>query len=330
MSEPLGSVIAMTVDDLAPGFDLAPSWTVRLNALDWLYDNGGDNAGTIVRLGPLLDRELEDAQALAAELRDFERRGWVRLQEALAFEGWSCVVDPSGIDFIEAVRQRRGDTVGRRRAVRDAFLRWLYDFKVAGNAHPVITDFASTPYAFYYGHPFTEREIVDATDWLKEQGYIKGQGSWSGGIPRPSITTKGERAVEQGRSVNDAAPASAAADVPSLHINVTGSHNLVAANSPGASQSLIITEDNRRQVLTVADALAGALQALGLDAEKTVEAETVIRDLREVSADSSPDAGRLRRLLSKAQEVAVAGTGSAVGQGIVLLAEQALQGLGLA
>lgn len=317
----------MTVDDLAPGYNLAPGWTLRLNALDWLYDNGGSATGAIVPLGPLLDRELEDAQSLAAELRDFERRGWLRLHEAVGFGGWSCTVTPSGVDFIEQVRRHRGDTVARHQAARDAILRWLYDCKTAGTTYPVMSSFDTTPYASFYGHPFTRQEIVHATGWLKDRGFITGQGSWGGGIPRPSITTEGEAIVEQDRSVNHVARASAAADVPSVTVNVTGSNNLVAANSPGATQSLAITEDNRHQVIAVADALDGVLGSLGLDADKTAEAENLIRDLRQASADPSPDPGHIGRLLAKAQDVAVAGTGTAVGQAIVAFVAQALKGI---
>lgn len=317
--------------DLSPGYNLPAALLNRLTVLDWIYDNGGKIPGTSVAVGDLFqDRQPEERLGLTADLRDFEGRGWVGLDERAS--GIATVtVQPAGVAFIESIQRQRGDTVGRRRAARDAVLRWLFDCNVEGKSSPVISAFSESPYGFYYGHAFTETERKDATGWLKEKGYLKGAGAWGGMIARPSITANGESLVESGRSVNDVSPASTAADAPpSVMVTVKDSTNVnVAALSPGATQSATITADHRHQVLNVADALEEALTVLGLDSVRVADARAIIHDLRQIGGESGPEPGRLRELLGKAATVAVAGTGTAIGSGVVSLVKRALEELGL-
>lgn len=237
------------------------------------------------------------------------------LQETLGREGWSGVLTPAGIDFVNDVRQRRGDTVGRWRAARDAVLRWLYDRKVAGEPSPVMTRDGLGGTARYYGHAFTDQELDDAAAWLEENGYLRGSGSWGGGVPRPSITASGEQVVESGRSVHDVTPATTVADAPAVSINVTGSSGVnVAANSPGATLSTNLTQDQRHQVVQLADALDQMRgQVLGLDPHNVEAAGEVAERLRALAGEPAPDRGRLRAALDQTAEIAVSGTAKAAG-----------------
>ena len=320
--------------ELSPGYNLSPSWAKQLVILDWIRDNGGDKTGIDVTLSPLFQqREQAGKRALASDLTDFQDRGWLKLQQRLGFDSWSCLILPAGIDFIDEVRRRRGDTVGRRRAARDAVLRWLYDRKAAGEAYPVMTHERMGSYALYYGHAFTNQETDDAAKWLREQGYLRGQGSMGAGIARPSITALGEQMVETGRPLYELDPPSFDADAPvAVTVSMTGSHqNLnLAANSPGAIQSATMSDDDRQQVIQVADALEHMRDLLGLDAATTKEAEQVVSDLRSLSAELAPDRGRLRTAFDKAAAIAITGTGTAAGQALVALVQQTAQALGLA
>ena len=47
-------------------------------------------------------------------------------------------------------------------------------------------------------------EVDAATNYLKEKGFIDGQGIWGRGILRPVITSHGERKAEEGTSVRRA------------------------------------------------------------------------------------------------------------------------------
>lgn len=264
---------------------------------------------------------------LTADLRDFRDRGWASLDERLSGIA-ACSLTPSGIAYIEDMRKRRDDPMRRRMAARDAVLRWLYASNVKGNPVPDISDFTPSPHGTFYGLDFTEQETAQAMAWLMDQDYLKGAKGWSSTrAVGARITTKGEQLVESGGSVNDVAPASAAAHAP-VTVKVKASRNVnINTNSAGATQSVTITKDNRRQVINVADALEGMLGALGLDATRTIEAQAIVRDLREVSAEPSPEPGLLHQLLDKAASVAITGTGKAVGSAVGALVAEAIKGL---
>lgn len=191
--------------DFSPGYNLSPSAQARLRLLDWIAAHGGTQPGNFVELGPLFGTANEHGkeQALAGTLDALEQVGLLRLQKTMGWGGWSCDVLPDGIDLIEQLQARRGDLRARRKAARDALLGWLAERTLHGEAHPVISAFSSSPYGTYYGDQFTKAEINAASAWLRDQGYIAGSAVSGGGIPRPSITTAGERVIESGRSVND-------------------------------------------------------------------------------------------------------------------------------
>lgn len=113
--------------------------------------------------------------------------------------------------------------------------------------------------------------------------------SWAAGPLSPRITARGEHVVEAGRSVNDFSAPTAAADVPSsLMIRVTESQNVnIAAHSPGTTQSADLSQESRRQVLQVADALEETPGLLGLKEEPREEAVRIAGDLRDLSAETS-------------------------------------------
>lgn len=319
--------------DLAQGFALSPSVQERLRLLDWIADNGGTSPGTFVRLAGLFEGLDHPAGiALAGSLDVLEAEGFLHLHKKMAWGSWSCTVTSGGLDHIESLRGRRGDPALRRKVVRDAFHRWLYDRTVRGvTGEATHAEFSGSKYGSFLGDPFTPAEINKATEWLKEEGYLNGVVYAGPGVLNPFITNKGEKVADAGRSVNDDSSADSRSNV--THVSVTGHGNTVAAHSPGAVQSATVTmtEDNRKLVLPVADNLDGLLRAnlLGLDAGATEEAVQVVSDLRSAAAEPDINVGVLRQLLQKAQTVAIAGTGSMMGQGVVALAHQALQGLGL-
>ncbi|MCA0146446.1 hypothetical protein [Blastococcus sp. LR1] len=320
--------------DLEQGYNLTPSTQERLRLLDWIADQGGTTPKEFVALGALLEgEEREAALALIGHLETLEGNGVLSLQKTLGWGGWSCYVTPRGVELIESLRAERGDLLGRRKASRDAFLHWLYDCTLKGNRVPNSSAFFGSSYGNYFGHQFTGDEVAAASDWLKTEGYITGSLTWNAGIVRPSITTRGERIVESGRSVNDDSPAAANAPSHITTVNVSGTGHNVATHSPGAVQTATVTmsDDNRKLILPVADNLDGLLQAglLGLDEEQSAEAVEVVSELRRAADEPEVEGGALRRLLEKAKSVAIAGTGAAMGQGVVALAEQSLQGLGL-
>ncbi|WP_336922777.1 hypothetical protein [Aquipuribacter sp. SD81] len=317
------------MSDLAPGYNLSRAWMKRLSVLDWVYDRGGDAPGTFVPLADLLGGEPKAAQALAMEIEELGRRGWLTVAATYDLPDWSCALTVAGLEFLEEVRKRRGDVIPRRRSARDALLHWLFAIRCQAAPTPAnVREFATSPYGSYYGHAFNETEITQAIEYLMKSGYVMATRAMRGDILHPSITAQGEQLLEQGLSVNAVPPKDAADDAPPpLHIHVNGSNNNVAAFSPGASQSVRLSQENQRQILAVADALTDTIELLGLKDEQRDEAQRVSDSLRGEIASAAPAVSRLRQLLSKAQDVAVSGTGTAVGQAVVALAQQALDGM---
>jgi hypothetical protein len=320
------------VDELHPGFNLSESWVTRLLILDLIADLGGDSPGRIYSLGPLFEgKDQAEQQMVAAELDYLADRGWLRLQKALAWEGWSATTLPAGVEFIEAIRAKRGSATGRRQAARDALLQWAYEENVQ-DREPSVGDIFQTLYAVYYGIHFTAQEMDAATTWLQEKGLIVGVASFGpGGLHRIRVTPAGEDIAERGFSVNAVMAPTPATDSP-VTINVHNSTGVnVAANSPGATQTATVTmtADNRAAVLKLADAVEQYLPHLGLAAPQVVEAQATARDLRDMAQADTADRTRLSRLIDAVKGVAIGGTGGALGDGLVALAQQTAQLLGL-
>jgi hypothetical protein len=319
--------------NLPPGYKAPPAVQARLDLLGWIADNGGTAPRQIVALGPLFEgKDHDEALAVAGHLDALEREGLIQLQKTLGWGGWSCDVLSPGLDLIEQVRLRRDDPLRRRQAARDAFLRWLYDCTVDGDVSPNRDAFLQSEYGSYYGRPFTEQEVKAASEWLKDQGYITGVSAFGAGVVRPEITTKGENVVEFDRSVNaDAQPPVAPYSVTT--VNVTGSGNNVAANSSDVTQTTTVTmtDENARQLLGIAESLdqLAASTLLGLNQDRTREAALVVESLRETAKQDAAPGQEVRTLLDKVKEVALSGTGTAIGQTLVAAVDKVIQALGL-
>jgi hypothetical protein len=316
--------------DLSRGSNLPPAVQARLRLLDWIADNGGKSPGAIVDLAPLFEgQDQEGAQAVAGNLEALEADGLLRVQKTLGWAGWSADVLPPGLDLIEDVTARRGNRLRRRQVARDAFLRWLYDRTLDGDEYPDIDDFSSSAHNTYYGEPFTEQEISSASQWLRDEGYLQGVVIASGEVYNPMITTKGQKAVESERSVNAEAQQPAPYSVTT--VNVTGSGNNVAAHSSNVSQTTTVqmTEDNSQQLLGLAEALQQLTGLLGLPEERSREAALLVESLRETAELDAAPGGDVRTLIDQVKEVAISGTGTAIGQTLVAAANSVLQALGL-
>lgn len=328
------SVYAPTVGDvdLSRGYNLPPAVQSRLRLLDWIAHNGGRTPGATVELGPLFEGEdQEGAMAISGNLDALEAQGVLHLYKTFDWTSYSADVLPRGLDLIEDLAARRGDRVRRRQAARDAFLRWLYDCTLDGDDYPDDDDFALSAYGTYYGGPFTEQDISGASQWLRDEGYLTGVTIASGEVVNPMITAKGQKIVESERSVN--ADAQQPAPYSVTTVNVTGSGNNVAANSANVTQTTAVkmTTENARQLQGLAESLAQLTNSgiLGLDAERTQEAALVVESLRESAEEAEVLGGPLRGVLHKAKEVAISGTGTAMGQTFVAAVDQVIKVLGL-
>jgi hypothetical protein len=285
----------------------------QLSHLDWIYEQGP--VGTRVPVQPLLAHSASSGapcteDTLLVDLRELAATGWISLDETHDLGSTDCEMTSAGAGRLEHVRSRREDPVGRRRAARDALLRWVYERKVSGVHPPVISDFLTGPAGLFYGLPYPERDVNDASRHLKDRGLLTGTGSSGGGIIRPSITTAGEALVESGRSVGDAGPGTGPA---AASYTISGDNNVIQAHSPHAHAAITstITGDDRRQVLHLADVIEGALPAL------PAEAAALPASLRAAAAEGQDDPGVVRGALQNARTTLASGTGALVGNALL-------------
>ena len=189
---------------------------------------------------------------------------------------------------------------------------------------PFLTDVR----AHFFGERFSEAEANEALDYLGEVGLAKGISvAWGGSLLRPQVTADGKTCVERYDSNIGAWLARAGSGTTFAISNSQGV--TIASNSPGATQTVTITTDARQQMLQTADALLATLPVLGLDADDEARAHEVADRLRAEAEQDESEPGRVRAVLKDARTIAVSGTGSAAGVGIVALAQQIAQGLGL-
>lgn len=120
----------------------------------------------------------------------------------------------------------------------------------------------------------------------------------TGVIVAARITADGVTLVEEERSVNDGR--SAAVDVYPT-ITVAGHGNVFQFGSPGAraSVTVTITDDHRRQILELAQAVEEAVPVLG------PSVADVPAELRTAAQDGQTDPGVIRAVLEKTKMVLI-------------------------
>lgn len=233
----------------------------------------------------------------------------------------SAVATPSGRS-VAAGWQAKGTAGMLKRECIAAMLAWLD----ANDGERLMgTDaFMGDVRSFFYAQPFPEAVIVEAAKALKEANLIKGTGTWGGLVMRPAITPLGT-SVLQKHGGNLAAWQGAAEGTGGHTVNIHNSTGVaVSTNSPGSVQNVHVISNRSEQVLNLAAALEQATPALGLTPQDVERAAGLVRDLRASAevADTEPE--RAKGFIEAAKEIAVAGTASALGTGIVALGNLAL------
>lgn len=186
---------------------LTPSASVQLQILEYLYDSPDRSPSSETLIGPL-DERLGHAQVQEA-VSELAEAGAVSSFRSLAGHS-GAILGVLGADTVEKVRRYRASQPERRNALRDAFLQWLGE--QGTDRSPVITGFLRSSRNQFHGAPFDERELMQASEWLRDEGYISGAGTLQGGIPRPRITSKGVRTIENGARDDGPVPAAPPTD----------------------------------------------------------------------------------------------------------------------
>jgi len=307
------------------GWSADPSVVLRHRVVKWLAEQQREDPRKIklnADVAEALAANVDDVVATVDLLGD---EGLCQPEDSLNPASSSAILTPTGASLASSWATARASRRQRVPACRDALLDWLYEqTDEVADVTPFLTDVR----AHFFGDQFTEAEANEAVTYLGEVGLATGVTvAEIDSLLRPKVTADGKTCVER---CDSSVGAWFARTGSGTTFSISNSQGVtIASNSPGATQTVTITTDARQQMLQTADALLATLPVLGLDPEDVDRAHDVAERLRAEAEQEESEPGRLRAVLKDARTIAVSGTGSAAGVGIVALAQQIGQSLGL-
>lgn len=170
-----------------PAWNLTASEAVALEFVKWLETEGARWENFVDETGHDAERAWQTAEH-AGWVQTVRRPGRRKMAE-------SVVLDPkvtgAGRGRLEQVEIVRANRAARAAACRQGLLLWIYSARPSETGSFV----SDAPYQFY-GTPFTEDEVGDAVQYLRERKLITGIVTWGRDILRPDLTAAGVDAVE--------------------------------------------------------------------------------------------------------------------------------------
>lgn len=226
---------------------------------------------------------------LPDELQLLKADGFVNFFQSLGGIG-SAHVTARGANAAEEFERARNSSIERRAHLRDVYLHWLYVQIEENDGGPTPDDFLAENPTFY-GIAYTSKDLEKAGEWLKDSGFIGGQGAWQYHAPlRPTLTQKGIYTIENQRSVGDPPPSGG----PTYNTTVHGSAN-VAQGNRDVQQTLVNNQTWVQQATDLADILDQSLPALQMDVRSAV-AENVAALRAELAGDAN--ISRVRQIVT--------------------------------
>ncbi len=289
-----------------------------MQALTELEPLDGDRQVGVSPIRAESDKWGLEPGAITSDLKYLQSLGLVECFESLAGIN-NVFIQQAGLDAAKEYRTFMKNKVRRNKACRDAYLHWLYEGDEApGDFHSECT---------FYGSPYSEQELKDAKNWLDEEGFIVGSKTADDDIYYAEITSKGTRAVESGRSVNDWH--SGGISMTDRSINITGSNNVnVAQDSSNVTQSNTLTQEQLDKISDVIESYRALSGALNLPEEQLEVAETLVGELEEEAADVNAEPGKIRQALESLTGIVAEHGAKGVATAVISVIEQALQFLG--
>ncbi|MFF6885483.1 hypothetical protein ACFY9F_20190 [Streptomyces sp. NPDC012421] len=168
--------------------------------LIWLYDASQQNPGHYVDVADFLEAERLPA-GLAAEMAlRLRKLGLVQTIATLASTDSEVYPTDDGVLEARRLLDLRADTVARFRHACDVLLAWV--LRTGGRDSAVAAGSAvEDPQCSFAGDPLTEDEVLNAVDYLSDNGLVLIHPTDSGASVQ--ITAAGTRCVLAGGSVND-------------------------------------------------------------------------------------------------------------------------------
>lgn len=226
--------------------------------------------------------------AIRDRLRELANSGYLTLDERLAGMIAGARMLSAGWGALQEFESERSSLPKRRQRLRDVYLTWLYTELEEKDGSPTPDAFLATA-PMYYGLPYTTQDLEKVGEWLRDNGFIRGEGAWQYAGPlRPTLTEKGRFTVESGRSANDPAPTVASTTFSTI---VHGSANV---NNGGNDVQQIMNVEWVPAGTRLLDTIEQALPAI----ESSI-ADLVIVQLGEarVALAEPADVGKLRKAL---------------------------------
>lgn len=293
----------------------------QLRLLDALVADPAE-ADTDIDLNPIREKAAAlrlEIGAIDSDLAAMRTWGWVDYFDAFGDIG-GVFIKQAGIDASKDYRALLRNKVLRSKACRDEYMHWLYE----GDDSPTPFLQART----FYDQAFTENELIAAQTWLIDEGLIDGKAKADGELYFAEITSRGTRAVESGRSVNEWVETTVGATVNDHSVNITDSHNInLAQHSQNVAQSNTLSSEQVNQVSDVLESYRALRDHLGLPEDQGEEAETIAGRLEGEIADANAEPGKIRQGLERLGEIVGEHGAKGIALGLMHLIEQAVLAL---
>jgi len=245
-------------------------------------------------------------ESVTGDLHALQDRGWLWF-EASAAGIQTVVLNQAGVDAAEEFQALQTDPRRRTLEIRDAALHWLYDRHLVDDDSGLFADFLKSPNAHFLGEPYSEAEVNRAMQWLLDGGYIKGIKAYGTILARPMITTKGQRVVESGRSVNAVEGVAGVTN----NVSISGSQGVnFAWNSSDVIQSNTMTQEQVEAVERILGSVRAFMipAAIGVAEETSAEGQEVADEVEAEIRSATPNSGKVKALLLKLIDLAATGT----------------------
>jgi DNA-binding MarR family transcriptional regulator len=210
-------------------------------------------------------------------------------------------------------------------------LRWLYELSAPGQPDALLSSFWLSNYIRFLRTDydfFKLNEVEAAVRWLDARGYLTRAATSDGSTQVLTMTEKGERLVESGRSTNkDEHPTG------STHITIRDSSGINVANQSShvaQTATVSMTREGREVINNMADLLEGSAAQSGVSAVELERVPALVAELRAAAAEPAVQQSKLRELLDVVKQLAIgAAAAGPLAIGLNALVYQAIQVLGL-
>jgi hypothetical protein len=322
------------MERLDSGWDLTHDQQRRVHALMWLHERSGGRPGVSITPGRDLGRssylgDPRPGDSYGPTIESLFRDSLVWYETVPGEVGdiaERLSLTDQGLTLTEQIARIRTDLVARRRAARDALLRWVYECTADRGTGCWPVNLTLSRYALFYGTPFSLAEINAATDWLINYRLLTTTPHVYGGQSLVTITSEGETVIDNGGSASDPPPPARTT------ITVTGSTGVdIAHDSSQVTQTATVTlEPQVKKTLTdIAALLQQAASAASTDPDAP-QALTLAATLRGTANEPAPTHGTVQRVLHAALDIATKPVMQALSTQLVTLIKDGLKLIGLA